>query len=1127
MLINLQGTYGRGTNGIVALDAPILSVGQTKQSTTTLSWTSVDNATGYTWQIDTSAVFNAPTQASGNVLTIDYNLLIPNQRYYFRVKATNETQNSAWASANFIITALIDISVSSLIATPASTQVVLNWTNPASGFTAIVVDYKLASSGTWVNFSNTGTPTSATITGLTNSELYDFRVTPTASVDYNGVTSTIQSTPASVPQLNAPTGMSFTDNGGGSVAVNVTYSGEAGVTYVIYRNGEARYSGTTVPTNITGFVDGTTYTMECEVAKTGFITSSRYSIAYAHNVVVLENTIEFYGGVGDGQYYFGNVNYTPDVENSRTFVTLTGGATWPDVCEDLKIVTNRIHQFDTVYPPSTENYIPTFIGCRYATILTRISDTEIIIDKVINGGSYTTPTSVTEKDCYIFTNNLSAFKTAAEAIGGEADILLQDDHAYVLFGLPNFAHNRNITFKRDGLGVNKPIIHISVEDGFNSVLYSTGAVAPSFTAQYNSRYFVNCNSNNYDITFEDVDICPPIYSAAYVQYGHPDLIMFDDKSTLSSTLTATRKIKNSDWSRIKTLMIAALGSQRTGATWLLPMLNEQTHGGGTIVGDDVDQMLTYELEDTEWRALMIHNLKNDGKAGTLFKCHNTTTKELREVIEAKAISYSNVQTTYANSANGLHTIVTLHDGTGSFYFLSNQDWNGGTSANYQTYNRCQTGSNKVLYFSNNADFIELHGGNTDYCLYVNPIITNGYTAKLFDRLPQVGDLITKWISGYDVAAIEGVKTGKTGVLKKVSDTVWWFWGYAINVGDVLRDTETDVTATVTVSNYQQLNAIPTGAHKTIHYYVVTLNTAITSTIEDVEFEVISSTTEALIGAPKANTRHYIDRDHVNHLFYTDAGCNMYLKNVNCYGYWRGEGGLGGTPAHMYLATKIAYFENVGMYGNGDPVYNNGTQGHIGNAWNVDYMKYRESIQGSDYQIKIIGGYVNLTQFNYGNATVNISGQPTFKTLFAYNPIISGGIVMDGTSSTCSIRLTDCNLDLSNSVLQGNVYINGTCELTMNNVSGMEHTIPGRLLDFAINAGTTPDITITGDDFDLPLDLTGAAFTEGNTNIVVTNKTRTKGHYSNKTFKIPFTPTVYPDVDLTVKDTLGTDILYDT
>jgi len=110
------------------------------------------------------------------------------------------------------------------LGTPTSTAQPLTWTAPSNGGSAIadyLVEYKASSSGTWLIFADgTNTSTSATVTGLTASTAYDYRVsainaigTGTASATVSG--STTSASPTVFVDFASIGTATETANGGG------------------------------------------------------------------------------------------------------------------------------------------------------------------------------------------------------------------------------------------------------------------------------------------------------------------------------------------------------------------------------------------------------------------------------------------------------------------------------------------------------------------------------------------------------------------------------------------------------------------------------------------------------------------------------------------------------------------------------------------------------------------------------------------------------------------------------------------------------------------------------------------------------------------------------------------------
>ncbi len=86
-------------------------------------------------------------------------------------------------------------------ATAGNAQVDLSWTAPASNggasITDYAVEYKTSATSTWTTFSDgTSTSTVATVTGLTNATVYDFRVSATNSVGTGTSSASVSETPA-------------------------------------------------------------------------------------------------------------------------------------------------------------------------------------------------------------------------------------------------------------------------------------------------------------------------------------------------------------------------------------------------------------------------------------------------------------------------------------------------------------------------------------------------------------------------------------------------------------------------------------------------------------------------------------------------------------------------------------------------------------------------------------------------------------------------------------------------------------------------------------------------------------------------------------------------------------------
>jgi hypothetical protein len=165
-----------------------------------------------------------------------------------------------------------------LVATPASTQMVLTWTAPAdnggASITDYLVEYKLNSEPTtWTTFADgTSASTGATVTGLTNDLSYNFRVSAVNSVGTGSASSTATATPAlSVP--TAPQSLSATNSESGQSTLTwsapVTDGGASITDYLV------EYKLNSEPTTWTTFADGTSASTGAVV--TGLVNGSLYN----------------------------------------------------------------------------------------------------------------------------------------------------------------------------------------------------------------------------------------------------------------------------------------------------------------------------------------------------------------------------------------------------------------------------------------------------------------------------------------------------------------------------------------------------------------------------------------------------------------------------------------------------------------------------------------------------------------------------------------------------------------------------------------------------------------------------------------------------------------------------------
>lgn len=147
----------------------------------------------------------------------------------------------------------------SLNAVSGISEVALSWTAPSnnggSSITDYLVEYKLSADVSWTTFSDgTSTSTSATVTGLTNNQAYNFRVSAINAIGTGSASSTANSTPHPPQEPDAPTGLSGTPSStqvGLSWTVPADNGGSSITDYII------EYKLNSEPTVWTTFADGT------------------------------------------------------------------------------------------------------------------------------------------------------------------------------------------------------------------------------------------------------------------------------------------------------------------------------------------------------------------------------------------------------------------------------------------------------------------------------------------------------------------------------------------------------------------------------------------------------------------------------------------------------------------------------------------------------------------------------------------------------------------------------------------------------------------------------------------------------------------------------------------------------
>lgn len=153
-----------------------LSSSAITNTSATVSWGAVASALSYDvdYKAASSGIWiNAATGTAS--LSVNLSGLTQGTLYDWRVRATCSGGSGSYSQAQFTTTAPCNTPSGLTSSAITSSSATVSW-DAVSGANNYDVDYKLASSGTWINSITGTTATSRSITGLTASSLYDWRV---------------------------------------------------------------------------------------------------------------------------------------------------------------------------------------------------------------------------------------------------------------------------------------------------------------------------------------------------------------------------------------------------------------------------------------------------------------------------------------------------------------------------------------------------------------------------------------------------------------------------------------------------------------------------------------------------------------------------------------------------------------------------------------------------------------------------------------------------------------------------------------------------------------------------------------------------------------------------------------
>ncbi|MCY4259472.1 MAG: fibronectin type III domain-containing protein [Rhodobacteraceae bacterium] len=278
----------------VKLATPTGLTGTAGDGEVSLSWNAVANASDYDvqYRAGSSGSWTDHGSPSGTSTTVTG--LTNSQAYEFRIRAGGDGTNytdSDFSSA-ISTTPVAPAPTATKLATPnrptgvaGNQRTIISWTDSNSGNeSSYTIQYRIGSSGTWQNWTRTGSGDSETVTGLTNGTGYQFRVradgdgTSYSNSDFSAPSATVTPQAQQLATPAAPTATA------GNAQATITFTAVTnGSNYDVQRRAGSgswvnvtRSDDTALSETITGLTNGTAYTFRIRAVGDGsrFTTSS-------------------------------------------------------------------------------------------------------------------------------------------------------------------------------------------------------------------------------------------------------------------------------------------------------------------------------------------------------------------------------------------------------------------------------------------------------------------------------------------------------------------------------------------------------------------------------------------------------------------------------------------------------------------------------------------------------------------------------------------------------------------------------------------------------------------------------------------------------------------------------------
>jgi hypothetical protein len=750
--------------------------------------------------------------------------------------------------------------------------------------------------------------------------------------------------------------------------------------------------------------------------------------------------VEKFGVIGFHRDFFATLTVTP-LGAGRSRVTYNGpdspfSSDWTK--QGVQFVGYRIHKNDAQRTPDA--YFPAVLGSRYSRVVEVENGKTLIVDFEYNGGNPQTPQAAHKASGYFFIDCAPALREMVQKPDRPDQFVFKAGTTYVVKGMPNIPFHAQ---------EQKGDMHWASSDPKQRVNFKISAedaidYAPprgdrnAKPSQLPDGALFNLDTHNHSIYLHRLNIIGPTYTVPTIQPQWRAVIFDYAKGQCARTL----EIRDCNTLAEKEAAAERGALLPRGANWLAPDITGIVAGGGLRGdrGDGVIDMLDYQrfnLFNSTWIAWCIHSIKNNDGAGNWITIdgeqRDAQGKPLNMVYEAQYVKrnrFAEVQLSFHNLAGTDQARgVRVESDDFSWPMLENQYWTGGTSTSSTNPTEISV-DGFTLYFGNNGDWRrETQDAGTVHG------IRNASEAELFDRIPQVGNLIPA---------------------EKTADGAWRVWGWGVQEGDVLEQNGQQFTIAARQRKHSADKVLgvgnPAGRDGYAHYWQLTFQDNATPTGERAQLKVVKSQTASLLdGKPRSATIIYKSDLH-GHWQYNRAEMNYSFRNICFNGNYRCTAGpadnTGDYQGLWELPTIQEWINCWAMETDGsergEPAAESRSE-----AFDKAVLQLRNTHPQSnkhDYHILVDGGHMFAQRMSQEQSPVWLRNHPeliygsaSFGEPRLCNPVLLDKKGVGIGERGLSIALVDgYTLDLSNSTFADksgatslDVYGNGT--LILNNV----------------------------------------------------------------------------------------------